>query len=139
MINETIIRVRYQETDKMGVVYNGNYLTWFEIGRTEFFRELGLEYSVLEKQGVLVPVVDVRCQYRSPAKYDDEVVIQTKITEIRAVKIKFEYQVLKKTDKKLLAIGYTIHAFTSRELKIINIKKAYKDIYEKMLLYVEES
>ena len=132
MINETTIRVRYQETDQMGVVYNGNYLTWFEIGRTEFFRELGLEYKLLERKGVMVPVVDVTCKYKYPAKYDDEIIIKTKDVQVKAVKIRFEYEIVRKLDNHLLATGHTTHAFTSSDFKIINFKKEHKDLFDKI-------
>ena len=90
MINETIIRVRYQETDQMGVVYHSNYFIWFEIGRTEFFRQLDLEYKVMEENNILVPVVDVSCKYKVPAKYDDKIIIKTCISQKRHNILKFK-------------------------------------------------
>ncbi len=139
MINETTIRVRYQETDQMGVVYNGNYLTWFEIGRTEFFRALGLEYKVLEKNNILVPVVDVGCKYKIPAKYDDLVTIKTKAVELRAVKIVFEYEIVRERDNELLATGNTTHAFVSDDFKVINFKKKHRCIFDKISKTIEKN
>lgn len=130
-MNETSIRVRYQETDKMGVVYHSNYLVWFEIGRTEFFRKLGLEYRTMEED-VLVPVVDVSCKYRAPAKYDDEIIIRTKVIEFNSVKIRFNYEIIRKIDKEILATGHTTHAFTNNEFKIINLKKCNKMLFDRI-------
>lgn len=132
MINKTTIRVRYQETDQMGVVYHSNYFIWFEIGRTEFFRQLDLAYKVMEENNILVPVVDVSCKYKAPAKYDDEIIIKTRCESLKSVKIKFEYEIIRASDEKLLATGYTVHAFTSSDLKIINFKKNHENIFTKI-------
>lgn len=139
MINETTIRVRYQETDQMGVVYHSNYFVWFEIGRTEFFRELDLEYKVMEENNILVPVVDVGCKYKVSAKYDDELIIKTKAVLLKSVKIKFEYEIFRSSDKKLLATGYTIHAFTSNDLKIINFKNNHEDLFNKIQKTIDKN
>lgn len=136
MVNQTKIRVRYKETDQMAVVYHSNYLVWFEIGRTEFFRELGLDYKIMEAEDILVPIVDVRCSYKSPALYDDELIIKTKIVEVKSVKVKFEYEIIR--DKSILATGYSVHAFTSKDFKIINLRKQYANIYDKMLASMEK-
>lgn len=138
MINETIIRVRYAETDQMGVVYHSNYLIWFEVGRTEFFREIELEYSELEKDDILVPVVDARCIYKLPAKYDDELIIKTKATKLTPARIQFNYEIIRTSDKEVLANGYTVHAFVSKDSKVINIKKQYKQVFDKIYSIIEE-
>ena len=83
MGNTTSIRVRYQETDQMGVVYHGNYFTWFDIGRTEFFRNMGMVYTRLEEEGILLPVIEAQCRYIKPAKYDDEIIINTKLVKLK--------------------------------------------------------
>lgn len=139
MMNETKIRVRYQETDQMGVVYHSNYFVWFEIGRTEFFRELGLEYKIMEANNILVPVVDVGCKYKLPAKYDDEIIIKTKAVFLKSVKIEFEYEIIRVRDEKILATGYTVHAFTSHDLKIINFKKNHYDIFKQIENTINEN
>lgn len=138
MINETLIRVRYAETDQMGVVYHSNYFIWFEIGRTEFFRTLGMEYKELEMREILVPVVDVGCKYKISAKYDDELIIKTRLKELTSVKLKFEYEIVRKKDELLLATGYTIHAFVSKELRPVNFKKKYRDIWDKLDQNIKE-
>ena len=108
------IRVRYAETDQMGVVYYANYFVWFEIGRVEVLRSVGLAYSQLEKEHKLIlPVVDASCRYKSPAKYDDEILIETRPALLRGSVLKFAYRILRNvTDgaqPELLAEGETVH------------------------------
>jgi len=126
---ETSIRVRYKETDQMGVVYHGNYFTWFDIGRTEFFRKLNMDYGKLEENGVLLPVVEANCRYITPARYDDEIIINTKLVKLKGVRLEFEYSLLRKKDNELIARGNTIHAFVDRDLKPINFRKKYREIW----------
>ena len=108
------VRVRYAETDQMGVVYYANYLVWFEIGRVELLRSLGLAYSQLETEHeCILPVVEASCRYRSPARYDDEILIETTPALLRGSVIKFAYRILRKAPEgeqpKLLAEGETVH------------------------------
>jgi acyl-CoA thioester hydrolase len=108
------VRVRYAETDQMGVVYYANYLVWFEIGRVELLRSLGLAYSQLETEHeCILPVVEASCRYRSPARYDDEILIETTPAMLRGSVIKFAYRILRKAPEgeqpKLLAEGETVH------------------------------
>lgn len=130
MENSTTIRVRYKDTDQMGVVYNGNYFTWFEIGRVEFLRSLGIRYLDLEKLGVYTAVAEAYCKYIKPARYDDEVVIKTRIRRLTDVRIEFEYSLYRKEDNELLATGYTVHAFVDKDIKPINLKKKHEDIWK---------
>ncbi len=132
MINRTNIRARYAETDQMGIIYHANYFTWFEIGRTGFFRELKSNYRKLEEENVLLPVIDVGCRYIEAAKYDDEIIIITKLDKIKGVKLRFKYQVIRKDDEKLLAEGYTEHAFVDKDLKPVNFRRKFKDIWLKL-------
>lgn len=94
LFSETKLRVRYAETDQMGIVYHSNYLIWFEVGRTELFRNLGLPYTVFEEQGLSLAVVEASCRYRQPAKYDDELVVYTRLEKFTSRIIKFSYQVM---------------------------------------------
>jgi acyl-CoA thioester hydrolase len=108
------VRVRYAETDQMGIVYYANYLVWFEIGRVELLRSLGLAYSQLEKEHeCILPVVEASCRYRSPARYDDEILIETRPALVRGSVIKFAYRILRKAyegeEPTLLAEGETVH------------------------------
>ncbi|MBZ2175652.1 acyl-CoA thioesterase [Schnuerera sp. xch1] len=130
MENTTVIRVRYKETDQMGIVYNGNYFTWFEIGRTELLRSMGMTYVELEDRGILIAVIEANCKYIKPAKYDDEIIIKTKLVKLTGVRSEFEYSIFEKDENVLLAKGYTIHAFVDKNIRPINIKKKHKDIWE---------
>lgn len=108
----TTLRVRYPETDQMGVVHHIHYLVWFEVGRTELMREAGCSYAALEKDGVWMPVVEATCKYHSPARYDDVVSVGTRLTEVTRVTARFEYRVEREADGRLLATGSTRHAAT---------------------------
>ncbi|MTI65658.1 MAG: acyl-CoA thioesterase [Firmicutes bacterium] len=132
MINETTIKARYSETDQMGIIYHANYFSWFEIGRTEFLRSLGMEYKELENKDVLLPVIDVGCKYKVAAKYDDEIIIKTKLDNLKGVKIKFFYEIVRKKDDKLLAEGYTQHAFVDKDLKPVNFRKNFKEAWDRL-------
>jgi acyl-CoA thioester hydrolase len=118
----TEVRVRYAETDQMGIVYYANYLVWFEIGRVELLRSLGLAYSQLETEHeCILPVIEASCRYRSPARYDDEIQIETSPALLRGSVIKFAYQIwrkasLKGEERKLLAEGETVHVVCDDQL-----------------------
>jgi acyl-CoA thioester hydrolase len=117
----TEVRVRYAETDQMGIVYYANYLVWFEIGRVELLRSLGLAYSQLEKDHqCILPVVEANCRYRSPARYDDQIVIETRPSLLRGSVIKFAYRILRKgqqdAEPVLLAEGETVHVVCDDQL-----------------------
>jgi acyl-CoA thioester hydrolase len=106
---ETPLRVRYAETDKMGVVYHSNYIIWFEVGRVEMMRQLGFTYKQMEADGCHLPVVEVRCRYKAPARYDELITIRTRLKNVRAGLIHFHYEVLRAEDGVLLAEGETVH------------------------------
>jgi acyl-CoA thioester hydrolase len=116
------VRVRYAETDQMGIVYYANYLVWFEIGRVELLRSLGLSYSQLEKDHLcILPVVEASCRYRSPARYDDQIQIETRPALLRGSVVKFAYQIWRKAthpgdERKLLAEGETVHVVCDDQL-----------------------
>ena len=117
----TEIRVRYAETDQMGIVYYANYLVWFEIGRVELLRSMGLAYSQLETDHqCILPVVEATCRYRSPARYDDEILIETRPSLLRGSVIKFAYRLLRKgpegAEPTLLAEGETVHVVCDDQL-----------------------
>jgi len=104
------LRVRYAETDQMGVVYYANYFVWFEVGRTDLLRHEGWSYLDMEREGFSLPVVEAHCAYRQPAKYDDELEVRTKGELLSPVRIKFEYELVRPADGTLLADGHTVHA-----------------------------
>jgi acyl-CoA thioester hydrolase len=113
--HETLTRVRYQETDQMGVVYHSNYLHFFEIGRTELMRDRGFPYADLERRGLSLAVVEACCRYRAPARYDDLLRIRTLIRRIRPVRITFEYEIRDDSDGRVLAEGHTEMACVGRD------------------------
>ena len=111
----TELRVRYQETDKMGVVYHANYLVWFEVGRVELLRSLGASYRGLEEDDVHFPVVEVGCRYHRPALFDDHLIVTTRAERLRRAQLRFRYEVTRSDDATLLAEGWTTHVATDRE------------------------
>jgi acyl-CoA thioester hydrolase len=118
----TEVRVRYAETDQMGIVYYANYLVWFEIGRVELLRSLGLSYRQLEQEhGCILPVAEARCRYRSPARYDDRILIEARPALLRGSLLKFGYKIWcftsESEERKLLAEGETVHMVCDGDLK----------------------
>jgi acyl-CoA thioester hydrolase len=109
------IRVRYAETDTMGVVYYANYLVWFEVGRTDLLREAGWSYREMEQQGFSLPVIEAHCEYRQPARYDDVIEIRTTGALMSPIRLRFDYQVARAGDDIALATGHTIHATLGRD------------------------
>ena len=107
-VRTTRLRVRYAETDRMGVVYYANYLVWFEVARTDWLRDTGSTYRDMELAGVSLPVIEALCQYRQPARYDDEIEIRTQARLISPVRIRFDYEVLR--EGTVLSSGHTVHA-----------------------------
>jgi acyl-CoA thioester hydrolase len=124
----TTLRVRYAETDQMGVVYYANYFVWCEIGRVEFFRQLGYDYKQMElADDCHLPVVEASCRYRSPARYDDEVVIETTVTALRSQVIKFGYRLLRITPEgpQLLAEAETVHVSVDKQMRKKGLPEKY--------------
>jgi len=133
MISQTKIKVRYVETDQMGIVHHSNYFNWFEVGRTEFFNQIGLSYKEIESSGIVLPLINANCNYKIPAKYEDELIIQTRIEEVKFAKSKLVYEVIRITDNKVLATGYTVHAFANKLFKPINLKRTNEKLYNILL------
>ena len=104
------VRVRYAETDKMGVVYYANYFVWFEVGRTDLLRGAGWSYREMEGDGISLPVIEAHCDYRQPARYDDELEIRTVGTLRSPVRVEFTYDIVRTSDVVLIATGRTVHA-----------------------------
>ncbi|HTY85741.1 MAG TPA: thioesterase family protein [Silvibacterium sp.] len=124
----TTLRVRYAETDQMGVVYYANYFVWCEIGRVEFFRQLGYDYKQMEiDDDCHLPVVESHCRYRAPARYDDEVVIETRVTAARSSVIKFAYRILRLDPdaEQLLAEAETVHVTVNKFMQKRNLPDRY--------------
>lgn len=129
---ETTLRVRYQETDQMGVVYHANYLVWFEVGRSDFIRKLGYSYQLFEERGLLLPVVEINCKYLAPARYDEEIVVITQLAEVSGGKVVFEYQVVRSSDRKLLVTGTSKHLWVNKEMKRVNVKRLFPEVIDKL-------
>ena len=106
----TRVRARYADTDQMGVVYYANYLVWFEVARTEWLRDSGWSYREMEQAGISLPVIEAHCEYRHPARYDDEIEIRTEARVLTPVRIRFDYEARKTADDTLSATGHTVHA-----------------------------
>lgn len=108
--SSSTLRVRYAETDQMGVAWHGNYFAWFEVGRTELLRGLGLTYSALESEGLRLPVIDCAARYLRPARYDDVLEVETRVASLGGARIGFEYSVRREGQSETLATGSTVHA-----------------------------
>ena len=125
-MNETKLRVRYAETDQMGVVYHSNHLIWFEVGRVELMRQLGFRYRDMEQQdNCHIPVVDLRVRYKAPAQYDDEIVVRTQIKNVRSSLLHFSYEVFREADRTLLATGETMHIIVDSKLERTALPEKY--------------
>lgn len=125
------LRVRYAETDAMGIVHHANYLVWMEAGRTEFMRHFGFTYRQLEELGVVMPVLEVNVRYRMPAYYDDEIEISTWVEELSRTKIKLAYRLTRLSDGTPLTEAHSLHTFTGRDGRPIRITH-HKEAWEKL-------
>ena len=129
MQTETKLTVRYAETDQMGVVHHSNYAIWFEVGRTDFLKDIGLSYSKIEANGVMFPLYELQCKFIASAKYEDEITIITTLKSISRSRVCFSYQVRISKDNKLIATGETMHAWTNKAMKPINAQKIVPEIF----------
>lgn len=128
--HETRLRVRYAETDQMGVVYYANYLVWMETGRVELCKSIGFSYKAMElEDGVLLAVVEVNCRYLSPARFDDEVIVRTSIAEANLRMVRFNYEMRSAEDGRMLATGETKHFFCDRDLKRVKLPEKYRAMF----------
>ncbi len=121
MTHRTETRVTYAETDAMGIVYYANYLRWFEVGRTELMRSLGIAYNDMKEKGTFLPVSEVFCKYHASARYDDILIIETSVDFLKRASIQFAYRVLRKSDGTELVSGSTLHAFVDKEGRIVRV------------------
>ena len=126
LITDARLRVRYAETDQMGVVYHSNYIIWFEVGRVEMLRAMGFTYKDMEgKDGCRIAVVDVKCRFKSPALYDDEILVRTHLKNVRESLIHFGYEILRATDNTLLAEGETTHIVVDQNMQRMSLPEKY--------------
>ena len=128
--SETLARVRYKDTDQMGMVYYGNYFTFFEIGRVEYMRERGIAYKQMEREDdSYIVVTEASCRYLRPARYDDLLRIRTRVSESRRRSIRFAYEILRHEDGELLATGETVHIICNREGRPRSLPEKYRKLF----------
>lgn len=125
------LRVRYAETDQMGVAHHANYLTWFEAARTEFLRASGKSYAEFEEQSVFLPVIEASCRYRVPARYDDLLRVECALARLTPARLELAYRVSK--DRQVIAEGRTAHAFLGAERRPVNLRKRHPSLWEALL------
>ncbi|MGO9124305.1 MAG: acyl-CoA thioesterase [Terriglobales bacterium] len=126
VVNEVRLRVRYAETDQMGVAYHSNHFIWFEVGRVELLRQLGFSYKDMEQNdNCRMPVVDARCRYRVPAVYDEEIIVRTHLKNVRESMAHFAYELRRASDGRLLATGETMHIAIDAEKNITSFPEKY--------------
>jgi acyl-CoA thioester hydrolase len=134
MTAETRVRVRYAETDQMGVVYHANYLVWFEVGRVEFIRQMGLDYRSMEtEENAMIAVVEATARYKAPARYDDELIVRTTLAGVRGSIVRFRYAVVRAVDEQLLCEGETVHLVVDRDMKRRDMPDRYAEQFQTML------
>lgn len=131
--SETFIRVRYEETDQMGVVYYAKYFVWFEVGRSEFFRGIGMPYVDFEKNDILLPVIQAYAEYKAPARYDDLVRVVTRVSSLNDVRLAFHYEIFRNEDNRLLVLGGTEHAFVNSDGRPVVLKKHNPFLWRRLL------
>jgi len=128
----TELKVRYAETDQMGIVHHSNYYVYFEAAREDFILGAGISYKEIEDKGIMMPLVETQCRYIEGAKYADELIIETSLQELSPIKVVLEYKVIRVNDGRLISKGKTIQAFVDSEsFKIVNLKKSNADLWER--------
>jgi acyl-CoA thioester hydrolase len=129
-VAESRVRVRYAETDQMGVVYHANYLVWFEVGRVEFIRQMGLDYRLMEEEeNAMIAVVEATARYKVPARYDDELIVRTTLAGVRGPVVRFRYAIVRVEDEVLLCEGETVHLVVDREMKKREMPPRYAQLF----------
>ncbi|AAK78252.1 MULTISPECIES: acyl-CoA thioesterase [Clostridium] len=129
----TRIKVRYAETDKMGIVYHANYYVYFEAAREDLIEGAGIKYSDMEDIGIMMPLVETKCKYHEGAKYGDYILVETTLGKLSPIKVEINYRVLRESDGKLLAEGQTTQVFVdAQNFKIIKLMKSYPEVWEKL-------
>lgn len=126
--NQTEIRVRYADTDQMKVAYYSQYLVWFECGRTELLRQIGCPYSHIEAQGFSLPVIEAWCRYHKPARYDELLIVRTRLSELPKVRLRLDCEVFRHEPREILVEGYTVHAFLNSAGQPVRAPKAFLEI-----------
>ena len=128
-VTSSIVRVRYVETDKMGVVYHANYFVWFEIGRTDWLRDTGWSYREMEAEGLALPVIEAHCEYKRGAVYDDELDVKTSVKLLSSVRVQFEYELMRPADGVLIAKGHTVHVTIDRQGRVVGLPVRVRELF----------
>jgi acyl-CoA thioester hydrolase len=137
--SESHVRVRYAETDQMGVVYHANYLIWFEVGRVDYIRAAGLDYAAMERdEGALIAVVEARARYKAPARYDDQLLVRTELSSVRGSIVRFEYTILRAADHTELCTGETVHLVVGRDMKRRAMPQKYAERFAQLAHRITE-
>lgn len=138
-VTKSHVCVRYAETDQMGVVHHAVYPIWFELARTDFIKVIGLTYSQMEQDGILLPVAELTARYRIPAKYEDELTVETHIEKITPARIVFGYRIYQDNDpeKTVMVEGTSTHAWVDRTMRPMNMKKIHPELYSKIAALAE--
>jgi acyl-CoA thioester hydrolase len=123
----------------MRVAYHPNYIIWFELGRIAFLRELGFTYTEMEEDGMHLPLVEIRCRYKHPARFDDEITIRTRLAQMRTSLLRFRFEVVRKEDGRLLAEGETVHMVVGNDLRPTRLSEKYRAIFEDAAAKIDSS
>jgi acyl-CoA thioester hydrolase len=132
--SESRVRVRYAETDQMGVVYHANYLVWFEIGRVDFIRNTGLDYRLMEQEdNAMIAVVEATARYKAPARYDDELIVRTSLAGVRGSIVRFRYAIVRAGEELLLCECETVHIVVGRDMKKRDMPPRYAELFATLM------
>lgn len=129
--------VRYAETDQMGIVHHSHYPVWYEVARTDFIKKIGLTYTEMERMGIMLPLLDLRCRYLRPAYYEDVLQVEARISALRRVKMEFSYTIRRNGDDRPLNTGSTMHGIVDKNMKPINLEQNFPQIYTKLASLIE--
>lgn len=132
MVSKTTLTVRYRETDQMGIVHHSVYPVWFECGRTDFIKNAGISYGQMEKDGIRLPLISLKCRYMFPSYYEDKITVKTSIKNLTPTRIAFFYEVFRDGNEKPVVSGETEHAWADNRLKPVNMKKYRPELYRFM-------
>lgn len=137
MISRSHITVRYAETDQMGIAHHSNYPIWYEVARTDLIKMMGMSYTEMEQQGLILPLIELQSKYISAAYYEDRLTVEAAIKSMSGVKMEIEYAVFREEDETPINVGKTVHALVGKNLKPVNVKKEYPELYQRLLSAVE--
>jgi|ERR1700683_1215023 acyl-CoA thioester hydrolase len=131
VVSESLVKVRYAETDQMGVAYYANYLVWFEVGRSQYCNDRGFSYRDLEREtGLYMMVAEAKCRYVTPARYEDDLAVKTRVTQITRLTIRFGYLIERVSDGAKVATGETLHVVATPEGRVASFPKKFRDLLE---------